>query len=306
MLSLKNIGLKRGEKWIFRNVNLSVDQGELLGIIGVSGAGKSSLLNIIAGLLDATEGEVYHEENKLIGPSIKLIPGYEEIQLVNQDFGLDVYHSVEENVKEKVLHLPYDQQNELIDEVLDLVDLKDLAKQKAHLLSGGEQQRLSIARALACEPKVLLLDEPFVHLDQQLRMDLIGYILKLNEIRNTTVILVSHDGGEMMGVVNKMIYLKDGLVQREGDPNDFYFNPIDFEQGALLGLQNQLIINGEEILFRPNEFELVENGIDVKFIRCVDTGLNVFNYFQTADGQQVILSSDVRLDEVQSFEIHKK
>ena len=306
MLSLQNIGLKRGEKWIFRNVNLSVDQGELLGIIGVSGAGKSSLLNIIAGLLDATEGEVYHEENKLIGPSIKLIPGYEEIQLVNQDFGLDVYHSVEENVKEKVLHLPYDQQNELIDEVLDLVDLKDLAKQKAHLLSGGEQQRLSIARALACEPKVLLLDEPFVHLDQQLRMDLIGYILKLNEIRNTTVILVSHDGGEMMGVVNKMIYLKDGLVQREGDPNDFYFHPIDFEQGALLGLQNQLILNGEEILFRPNEYELVESGIDVKFIRCVDTGLNVFNYFQTADGQQVILSSDVRLDEVQSFEIHKK
>lgn len=306
MLSLRNIGLKRGEKWIFRNVNLSINQGELLGIIGVSGAGKSSLLNIIAGLLDATEGEVYHEENKLIGPSIKLIPGYEEIQLVNQDFGLDVYHSVEENVKEKVLHLPYDQQNELIDEVLDLVDLKDLAKQKAHLLSGGEQQRLSIARALACEPKVLLLDEPFVHLDQQLRMDLIGYILKLNEIRNTTIILVSHDGGEMMGVVNKMIYLKDGLVQREGDPNDFYFNPIDFEQGALLGLQNQLMVNGEEILFRPNEFELVENGIDVKFIRCVDTGLNVFNYFQTADGQQVILSSDVRLDEVQSFEIHKK
>ena len=306
MLSLRNIGLKRGEKWIFRNVNLSVNQGELLGIIGVSGAGKSSLLNIIAGLLDATEGEVYHEENKLIGPSIKLIPGYEEIQLVNQDFGLDVYHSVEENVKEKVLHLPYDQQNELIDEVLDLVDLKDLAKQKAHLLSGGEQQRLSIARALACEPKVLLLDEPFVHLDQQLRMDLIGYILKLNEIRNTTVILVSHDGGEMMGVVNKMIYLKDGLVQREGDPNDFYFNPIDFEQGALLGLQNQLIINGEEILFRPNEFELVANGIAVKFIRCVDTGLNVFNYFQTEDGQQVILSSDERLDEVQSFEILKK
>lgn len=152
---------------------------------------------------------------------------------------------------------------------------------------------------------MLLLDEPFVHLDQQLRMDLIGYILKLNEVRNTTIVLVSHDGGEMMGVVNKMIYLKDGEVKREGSPSDFYFHPIDFEQGALLGLLNRLHIDGEEVLFRPNEYELNKEGIRVKYVRCVDTGLHVFNYFQTEDGQRVILSNDVKLDEVNSFVIKR-
>lgn len=149
MLSLKHIGLNFDGRWIFRDVNLQVKQGEILGIIGVSGAGKSSLLNIISGHLDPSEGEVFHEGEKLIGPSMKLIPGYEDIQLVNQDFGLDVYHSVEENVREKILHLPLKQQKSLIDEVLDLVGLTHLMTQKAHLLSGGEQQRLSIARALA-------------------------------------------------------------------------------------------------------------------------------------------------------------
>ena len=113
-----------------------ISEGEIVGIIGKSGMGKTSLLKIMSAHLTANSGEVFYAGNLLVGPNEKLIPGYEDLQVVNQDFALDHYHSVEENVREKVLHLPKKEQLVLIDEVLSLVELDELRLQKAHLLSG--------------------------------------------------------------------------------------------------------------------------------------------------------------------------
>lgn len=305
-LRLENIGLRRGDRWIFRTINLSIQKGTITGIIGVSGAGKTSLLGIMSGLLDVTEGAVYYGDKKLIGPSEKLVPGYEEVQLVNQDFALDVYHSVEENIREKVLHLPKDDQKLLIDEVLEIVELTSLKNQKAHLLSGGEQQRLALARALACEPDVLLLDEPFVHLDQQLKFGLIGYLRRLNDIRKTTIVLVSHDGAEMMGVVDDILCLKDGSIDRRDLPQKIYYHPSNYEQGVLLGILNRLKIGNDEVLFRPNEFTLESDQISVSYIRSVDTGLIVYNYFRTSTNEVVILSNSRDMRDVVTFGIEKR
>lgn len=305
MIELFNIGIKRDD-WVLRNVNLSIAQGELIGIIGESGIGKTTLLKLISGLVDASEGEVWFQGAKLIGPTEKLIPGYEEIQLVNQDFGIEPYHSVRQNVKEKVLSLHQEDRDSVVTEFLELVELDHIEDRKAILLSGGEQQRLAIARALACEPKVLLLDEPFVHIDQRLRLKIINYLLKLNEVRNITIVLVSHDGAEVMGFAKKVAHMAAEGVERIDSIENMFYHPTTFEQGQLMGWINQIELNGENVLFRPNEYTIEEDGIELTFVNSLDTGINVFNYFKTSNGEEIVLTSISPLDQVQSIYIKRK
>jgi ABC-type nitrate/sulfonate/bicarbonate transport system ATPase subunit len=305
MIELLDIGIKRDD-WVLRKVNLSIAQGELIGIIGESGIGKTTLLKLMSGLVDASEGEVRFQGLKLIGPTEKLIPGYEEIQLVNQDFGLEPYHTVRQNVKEKVLNLHEEDRDSVVTEFLELVELDHLENRKAIVLSGGEQQRLAIARALACEPKILLLDEPFVHIDQRLRLKIINYLLKLNEVRNTTIVLVSHDGTEVMGFVKKVVHIAAEGVERIDSIENMFYSPATFEQGQLMGWINQIELEGEKVLFRPNEYTIEEGGIELTFLNSLDTGINVFNYFKTSNGEEIVLTSMSPLDEVQSIRIKRK
>ena len=306
MIELLNIGVKR-EGWVLKNISLNIIQGELIGVIGKSGAGKTTLLKLIAGLIDTDEGEVRFEGDKLFGPSVKLIPGYEDLHLVNQDFELELFHTVIENVKEKVLHLPQLDRDALVNDLLVLMELDGIKSRQAKLLSGGEKQRLAIARALACEPKVLLLDEPFVHLDQRLRLNITQYLLKLSEIRKMTIVLVSHDGSEMMGFVKKIIHLDDRGVKRIASAQEMYYLPEDFNQGELMGLINELNVNGEKFLFRPNEYELnADQMINVQFLDSFEMGLLVFNTFKTLNNEYIVLTSIDSMIGVKQFKISKR
>ena len=182
MLSLKHISFSRKNP-IIQDLSFSLRAGSFLGIVGPSGAGKSTLLKIIASQLDADTGEIILDGEHIAGPKDRLIPGHPEIQLVNQDFNLDMYHTVYENLLLRMNHLKPEIREEYIDELLGLMELEQLKKQQAHLLSGGEQQRLALARALATEPKVLLLDEPFAHLDAHIKRKISTYLLNLRRIR---------------------------------------------------------------------------------------------------------------------------
>lgn len=308
MLELKNVSLKFEEKLILNKLSLSIRQGEIVGIIGKSGMGKTSLLKVMSALLTPNSGSVSFNDKRLMGPNEKLIPGYEDLQVVNQDFALDPFHTVEENVREKVLHLPKNDQNILIDEVLTLVELEHSKLQKANLLSGGEQQRLALARALACEPTYLFLDEPFVHLDQALRFRIMNYLIRLNEIRNTTIVLVSHDGAELMGLVNRLLHLEYGKIIRDDNPQDMFYLPSSVEQAELLGTINEIYIDGMQILFRPNEYSLDsgEVKIEVTFKRSLNTGLIILNYFFSSDGTNIALSSQDEMSLVNQIYIDKR
>ena len=307
MIELKNIGLKYSS-WILKDLNLSIHTGETVGLIGRSGSGKTSLLKLIACQVEPTEGGVYFNEMKLVGPVHKLIPGYNDIQLIDQDFGLEPYHTVEENIKEKILNLHLEDRNEMVQELLGLLELNHVKNQKAKNLSGGEQQRVAIARALACEPEVLLLDEPFVHLDQNIKIKIITYLKKLAKIRQMTLILASHDGSELMGFVDRVIHIEKGVVKREAVIEEMFYSPENKEQGVLMGIINEVEFKGEKILFRPNEYLTSKSSgsIGLKYKSSINTGIVYLNTFITDIQEEVILSSIEKINHDINVEILKQ
>lgn len=308
MLSIQNIHLSY-DKPILNGISLTVRSNEIIGIAGHSGAGKTSLLKIIAGLTDAAKGMVFLEEQRVVGPSLKLIAGHPEIQLVNQDFNLDSYQTTEENIKGKILHLPKNIQENFMDELLDVVELTHLKNRLAHTLSGGEQQRLAIARALALEPKVLLLDEPFVHLDSQLRIRLISYLSELKKVRNMSIIIVSHNSEELVSLTDKIVYLKDGKIKRIASPADFYYRYKTVAEGRMFGIVNQLTIDGKSIHFRPDEYEIDESEkpeIPLHYSHSVFMGGYFLNEFSTDKKKKIVLLHQVPLHNVKGIKIRKK
>ena len=216
MLAVSAISLAY-EKPVLCDVSLSLVGSEIIGLVGKSGAGKSSLLKIMAGLIDQDNGDVLLDGKLQPKSSLRLIPGTKGIELVNQDFKLDVYHTVAENIRESILYLPNTERERRVEQMLSLFELKPLRHQKAHLLSGGEQQRLAIARAVAKKPKVLLLDEPFAHLDARLRLKLTNFLLKIKEKEGVAMVIVSHDGQEILGVSDSICILKNGRSKKKPD-----------------------------------------------------------------------------------------
>jgi iron(III) transport system ATP-binding protein len=304
------------EEPIFQDVSFSLGVGEIIGIVGQSGAGKTTLLKVIAGILEPSSGQVSLEQEIVRGPAYNLVPGHPEIKLVDQDFALDLHHTVRENIREKVLYLPLPAREELIDELLDLIELQHLAAQKAILLSGGEQQRLALARALAGEPKVILLDEPFAHLDGRLRQKIASYLVQMREIRGTSFLLVSHDGEEILSLADRIIHFSKGALVRMDIPEAFYFLPNNYEEAELFGRVNKVSLQGESVLFRPTEFELpcrpssmwdpLENLIVVTFLGARFAGSHYINYFRTDQNEKIILYHQTALKNEKEIIISKR
>ncbi len=309
MISVEDVHL-RFDKDVINGVSFQLKEGQILGIAGKSGAGKTSLLKIIAGLLDADSGVVMFEGTRVKGPSVKLVPGHPEIQLVDQQFHLDAFHTVEENIREMALYLPVKQRDKLVDELIDLMELEDFRTKQSRYLSGGEQQRLALARALACEPRVILMDEPFAHIDARLRTKLINYFLELKDLRRMSLVLVSHDGAEMLGFADQIIHMKNGKIARKSNPESFYYRFVSVEEARLFGAVNSVMIDGKRAYFRPDEYSLEriegKQFISAKYSHSLFTGPVYQNYFSTERKEKVVLYSFNKLQHVNGFTIVKK
>ena len=309
MLSVEDIHLSY-DKEVINGVSFVLNEGQVLGIAGKSGAGKTSLLKIMAGLLDADAGVVIFDGKQVKGPAGKLVPGHPDIQLVDQQFHLDAFHTVEENIRETVLYLPLKQRDKLVNEMIELMELEDFRKKQSRYLSGGEQQRLALARALACEPRIILMDEPFAHLDSRMRNKLINYFLELKNLRKMSFVLVSHDGAEMLGFADQIIHMKNGKIARKSNPESFYYRFASIEEARLFGAVNSVMVDGKRLYFRPDEYTLedVSNAprIQVTHSHSLFTGPVYQNYFMTERKEKVVLYSFNKLQYVSGFTIVKK
>jgi ABC-type multidrug transport system ATPase subunit len=292
MLETKDLSLSfNSDRNVLNRITACFDPNTIYGIAGNSGEGKSSLLKILAGTLDQNSGDIFLNERKLPRASQRLIPGHPGIALVAQDYKLDLYHTCIENIRESILNWEPVQRERRVNHLLKLVGLNAVRNEKALTLSGGEQQRLALARALATKPSWLLLDEPFSHLDGTLKNKLINLLLTLKEKEKICIILVSHDAHDMLGICNKMAFLKKGNLSSFFTPMERFFNLDNLKEAQWFGEVNSVNWKGESLRFRPNFYTIAPDGIPLELSLCFFNGTVYINYFYTENSERVILYS---------------
>ena len=223
-----------GRQSILKDISFALPQGEHLAVMGESGCGKSTLLKAIYGLIDV-QGSIYFCENRVWGPSRQLVPGYAAMKYLAQDFGLGPYHTVAENVGKFVSNLDLDYKKERVAELLSLVGMQDFAQRKALDLSGGEKQRVALAMALAQEPQLLLLDEPFSQVDNFRKNDLQRTLFAYLKERGISCVVATHDGKEALSFADKTLIMKGGELLHFGDTLTVYAQDTDYYTASLFG-----------------------------------------------------------------------
>ena len=225
-----------GDHLALAGVDLSIREGEFFSLLGPSGCGKTTLLNIIAGFIDPTEGAVYVGDR-----DVTALPPYRrDIGMVFQNYALFPHLDVAGNVAYglKVRKMPAAQIKKRVAEVLDLVQLPGYASRMPHKLSGGQQQRVAIARALAISPQVLLLDEPLSNLDAKLRKDMQSELRSLQQRIGITTVLVTHDQEEALSLSDRIGILGTGRLQQVGTPLELYRKPANRFVAEFIGQAN--------------------------------------------------------------------
>ena len=259
MLSVNNISFSYLDNKTLNDISFSLEKGKILSIIGESGCGKSTLLKLIYGLYDLDEGSVFWNEKEILGQKFNLIPGMEYMKYLAQDFDLMPFITVAENVGKYLSNIYKDKKNQRIAELLEIVEMTEYANVKAKFLSGGQMQRVALARVLALEPEVLLLDEPFSHIDNfrknSLRRKLFGYLKE----KQITTILATHDSTDVLSFADEVVIMKEGQIIELGKPNDIYNKPKNFYIASLFGDVNEIQIDRKKKLLFPHQLEVVEN-----------------------------------------------
>ena len=225
MLNIQNLSFKYDKKPVLKGLNFTVKEGEHVSVIGESGSGKSTLLKLLYGEYDLDDGVVFWKNNKILGPEYNLIVGYDFIKYVAQEFDLMPFTTVEENIGKHLSNFYPRKKAARIKELIKVVELEPFSKVKVKNLSGGQKQRVALARALAKEPEIILLDEPFSHIDnfkkQSLRRSLFSYLKE----RNVTCIVATHDKDDVLGFADKMIVLHNTNIVAMASPEVIYKSP---------------------------------------------------------------------------------
>lgn len=261
---------------VLKGINLTIEKHEVLSIVGPSGSGKSTLLQLLAGLKRQTSGSIIFEGEKLGNPEEQLIAGHDQIKLVFQDFKVMPNRTVEENIRYKLLHFETDYQKERIEHLLQLCKLDTHRNKHPATLSGGQQQCLALARTLAEDPKLLLMDEPFSNLDPVTKEELFEQVMEIVHMESIGLVLVSHDIRDVLRVTDKILFLLAGEMVQAGSPIELYEKPVNELIARFFGPLNNVstLLNRKGAFVRREHirFSTNQKGYSAKKIDCTFMG----------------------------------
>ena len=304
-IAVSRVSKRFGDFVALEDVSLAIAGGSLTALLGPSGSGKSTLLRVIAGLEAPDAGEV-----AILGEDVTGIPPQRRgVGFVFQHYAAFKHMTVRDNVAFglKIRKRPKAEIRTKVAELLSLVQLDGLADRFPAQLSGGQRQRMALARALAVEPKVLLLDEPFGALDAQVRKELRAWLRRLHEDVHVTTVLVTHDQEEAMEVADRVAVMNEGRVEQTGRPRDLYEHPANEFVMGFIGAVNQL----GDAFVRPHDVELVLEpngdtrsatvtrvlhlGFEVRVELVLDDGLEVWAQVTRNESEELDLEPGRRL-----------
>ncbi len=258
VLKLENIKKAFGETEVLKGINLDIHRGEFITLLGSSGCGKTTTLRIIAGLEEANEGRVILDGEDIT----RTVPNKRDINTVFQNYALFPHMTVAENIGYglKIRKKSKGEIRTKVEEMLALVQLEEYGERYPDQLSGGQRQRIAIARAVALEPKVLLLDEPLGALDLKLRRQMQLELKRLQKSLGITFIYITHDQEEAINMSDRIAIMNQGIFEQIGTPNEIYYKPetsyvasfvgdanIYQENGRLYAIRSEnVLIHGEE------------------------------------------------------------
>lgn len=304
MLRINNVSFAYDEDIVLQDINMTIGPGEHVSVIGASGCGKSTLLKIVYGLLQLKVGTVHWGEQQVMGPLYNLVPGEPYMKYLAQDFDLMPFITVEENISEFLSVFYPDKLKKRTRELLEMIEMVPFAKTKVQFLSGGQQQRVALARVLAQQPELLLLDEPFGHIDNfqknSLRRNLFDFLKK----KNISCITATHDHQDILPFADRVVVLKDRHVIADENTLDLYNNPKKLYIASLFGEANEIPVNivksyadtKRRIIVYAHEFKVSEkSGLQVKVKKSYFKGSH-YSSVGTYENQEVYFDHHLPLE----------
>lgn len=262
-IEFKNITkkYKGNDKNSVTDFTLDVDKKEFIAFVGPSGCGKSTTLRMMAGFEEITSGDLYIDGKRIN----EVAPADRGISMVFQNYALYPHMTVEKNISYglKNMKVPADEIKQKVDWAIDILGLEEYRKRKPKNLSGGQRQRVALGRAIVKDQKVFLMDEPLSNLDAKLRVSMRNEISKLHRKLGSTTIYVTHDQVEAMTMADRIVIMKDGVVQQVGTPMDLYEHPVNKFVAGFIGAPQMnfynVSVNGQTIVFEDgNSMEIPE------------------------------------------------
>jgi len=261
LLSVKQVSFVRQKKTVLKNISFNFPVGYKMAIAGETGSGKSTLLKIIAGLEQPTSGNVWLNDELVKGPADQLVPGHQHIAYLSQHFELPKFLRVEQ-----ILEYANKISKTAASRIFSICQINHLMLRKTNELSGGEKQRIAIARLLIQQPKLLLLDEPYSHLDMPLKKILKRIVDEIGAKLKISCILVSHEPADTLPWADEILILKKGSLVQQGTSQEIYQNPKNEYAAGLFGdfvmLKGAWIkklgikTKAKKVFVRPENFQL--------------------------------------------------
>ncbi|MET2983915.1 ABC transporter ATP-binding protein [Aureibaculum conchae] len=225
MLRVKNISFSYYKTPVLQDISFNVTQGEVLAVVGESGSGKSTLLKLLYGQYDLDKGQLLWKDQEILGPKFNLITGPEYMKFLSQEFDLMSSTTVEANIGEFLSNFYLKEKQKRTNELIKVVELEAFAKTKVRFLSGGQKQRVALAKALANQPEILLLDEPFSHIDNFRKRSLRRKLFAHLKENNITAILATHDQEDVLSFADNMLIIHQGKKVDLDTPQRLYQEP---------------------------------------------------------------------------------